>query len=140
MWRRTLLVVPTLGSLLGLTLVVLPTVQVPSATTPPPPPQVSSQAVTAANHTVNPGWSKVVDGSADLVGVRWQGDPAATFTIETQDQHGHWSGADPVGVPDGGPDPGTREALRRRPGNVSEPVWVGDAKAVRIRVANGSAR
>jgi len=138
MWRRSLLVAPTLGSLLGLTLVVLPTVRVTNST--PPPVRISSQAVTASGRTVTTGWSKVVTGSANLVGVRWAGDAAATFTIETRDRAGHWSGADEVGVPDGGPDLGTREALRRPSGNVSEPVWVGDAEAVRIQVAHGSAR
>ena len=139
MRRRTLLLGPFLGTLFGLTLVVLPVVRAPSTT--PPPVHMSSQVLTAADRTVGAGWSKVIDGTTDMVGVRWQGDRSATFTVETRDRHGHWSRADAVGVPDGGPDVGSAEARRaERAGNVSEPVWVGHATAVRIRVAHGSAR
>ncbi|MEO6468904.1 MAG: N-acetylmuramoyl-L-alanine amidase [Acidimicrobiia bacterium] len=138
MLRRILLVIPTLGSLLGLTLVVLPVVKIASPA--PGPVRISSLAVTSPNEVVASGWSKTVPGNANLVGVRWKGDPSTTFTIETRDQAGRWSIGPAVGIPDGGPDPGSPEARRRRPGNVSDPVWVGDAKAVRIRVAKGSAR
>lgn len=133
-----MLLVPALGSALGLALVVLPTVPTPDAA--PPPVRMSSQSLTASGRTVSTGWSKVVTGDVDLVGVRWQGDRAAKFTIEQQDRRGHWSSAGSVGVPDGGPDRGSSEARRARPGNVSEPVWLGRAKAVRIRLASGSAR
>jgi hypothetical protein len=139
MRRRLLVLAPTLGSLVGLVLVVAPAARVPSATTPPPV-QISSQSVTAPSAAMAPGWSRVVTGATNLVGVRWQGDPNARFTISTQDRDGRWSNAGDVGVPDGGPDPQSREGRRARPGNVSEPVWVGDATAVRIRVATGAAR
>jgi hypothetical protein len=135
---RRLLVVPGLGSLAGLVLVVAPTVQPPSST--PPPVRITSASVTAPTQLVTQGWSKVVDGTANLVGVKWQGDPHTRFTIEARDAKGHWSSAGSVGIPDDGPDPGTPEARRAAPGNVSAPAWVGDATAVRIRVANGSAR
>src|SRR4051794_13253522 len=114
-----LLLVPTLGSMLGFGLVVLPTVSPPSSA--PPPTRVSSQAVTSPSATVSAGWSKVVTTSTDLVGVQWQGDPATTFTIEKRDRHGRWSSAGDVGVPDSGPDPGSPEARRRPPGNISDP-------------------
>jgi hypothetical protein len=139
MWRRTLVVVPTLGSLLGLTLVVLPTVHVRGATAPPPV-QITSEAVTSATGVVAPGWSRAVSGRTDMVGVTWQGDPGATFSIQRQDDRGRWSDAGEVARPDGGPDVGSREARRARPGNVSEPVWVGNARAVRILVTKGSVR
>src|SRR4051812_30045495 len=138
MLRRRLVLVPTLGSLLGLTLVVAPTVRAPSSA--PPAVQVSSASVSAADKTVGRGWSKVVDGDPNLVGVRWQGDPNASFTIETRDDRGRWTIAGAVARPDGGPDRQSSEARRARPGNVSEPLWVGDATAVRVRVAGGSAR
>ena len=138
MWRRAILLAPTVGSLLGLTMVVVPVAQVPS--TVPPPVQTSSSAVSATGQAVGAGWSKVVSGNTDLVGVQWQGDRNAKFTIEQQDDHGRWSDAGDVGVPDTGPDPQSPEGRRARPRNVSEPVWLGNAAAVRIRVASGSVR
>src|SRR5690242_510686 len=136
---RPFLVAPVLGSLLGLTAVVMPVVRPPSTT--PPPVRMSSRMISATDRVVDTGWSKVVAGDTDLVGVKWQGDPGATFTIERRDQQGRWSRADAVGATEDGPDLGSAEALRRRPTrNVSEPVWVGNASAVRIRVAHGSAR
>jgi hypothetical protein len=135
--RRRWLVPPALGSALGLALVVLPTVRMPTAT--PPPVQISSQAVTAPDRAVTTGWSTRVDTDADLLGVRWQGDPTATFTIEKQDQRGNWSSAGDIGVTEPGADPGSPDARHHRPGNVSEPVWVGNARAVRLRLRSGSA-
>lgn len=138
MWRRLLLVAPALGSLLGLGLVVVPTVRVPSSA--PPPVRISRAAVTATGQAVDPGWSKVVSGGTDMVGVQWQGDRSATFAIERQDAAGRWTSAGEIGVPDGGPDRGSREARLAPSDHVSEPIWVGDARAIRIRVHHASVR
>lgn len=139
--RHPLLLLPPLSLAFGIALVGLPALPAlqPSSSRPPPV-HISSDALTTTNQTVVPGWSRTVTGDTDLVGVEWQGDPAVRFTIEKQDQHGQWSRARDVGIPDFGPDPGSPEARRHPKGHVSEPVWLGDAKAVRVRVVNGAAR
>jgi len=138
MRRRPLLLVPPLGVVLALVLVALPTAQPPPSGSPAV--HVAKDELTTSDQTVGPGWSRTVEGDTDLVGLQWQGDPSVKFTVEKRDRHGHWSKVSDVGVPDFGPDPGSPEARRHPQAIVSEPVWLGDAAAVRVRVANGTAR
>jgi N-acetylmuramoyl-L-alanine amidase len=89
----------------------------------------------APDQTVEPGWqSPETPVDAALVGVTWQGDPSAEFTIESRGADGTWTAATPV-EGDGEFDPGTKDAARAAtvPAHGTEPVWIGeDATAVRV--------
>ena len=78
-----------------------------------------------------------------VIGVRWSGDPNATFTVETRDARGHWHRDGGIGKPDGGADPGTADATRAAQvlggAYVSEPMTVLHRDRVRVRVERGSA-
>ena len=137
MLRRALFLMPP-ALVVGLVFTVLPVVNVPPSA--PPTPTVATDELVPASQTVGTGWTKTVGEHADMVGVQWKGDRAATFSIEKRDHNGKWSSESVVGVPDGGPDVGSAEARRRPAANVSEPVWVGNATAVRVRVAGHTAR
>ncbi|MGQ0804983.1 MAG: N-acetylmuramoyl-L-alanine amidase [Actinomycetota bacterium] len=107
------------------------------------PPEVTTEQVdlTQPAEPVPPGWTGEAEVGPELVGVEWQGDPAAEFTIETRDADGVWSPAGTIGAPpaDEGPDDGSREAGRRE-GNVSEALWVGsDTTGVRVHLDEGAA-
>ena len=107
-------------------------------------PQTTTEQVdlTQPGEPVAPGWSAETERAPNLVGVEWQGDPAASFTIETRDATGTWATAGSLSTPppDEGPDDGSPEAAGRAGGNVSEPLWVGDdVTGVRVRLDDGSA-
>lgn len=126
------------GSVVGLGAAMVPVVG------PPPGETIVTPAVRAAavsgSAPVGIGWSSVVPAPANLVGVRWNGDPSARFMVEARNAGG-WRAIEEVGyAPDHGPDPGTLEAERARRTPATEPVWVGDARAVRVRVVHGTAR
>ena len=127
------------GSVIGVGAAIVPVVG--SA----PGPQVLSAAVHAHQlsgaATVRPGWKATVRTPANLVGVHWDGDPSARFAVESRDQAGRWKLITEVGFEaDHRPDAGTLEAARARSAPASEPVWVGDANAVRVKLVRGSAR
>jgi hypothetical protein len=114
----------------------------------PAPPAITAPTVTevplpaAQDKTVNPGFSQQVKADANLVGVTWDGDPAAKFTIEVKDAAtGQWERAGQVEVADQQPDDGSKDASRAvaKGGLASEPIWVDDASAVRVRVDDGTA-
>lgn len=130
-----------LGVVTGFVAVALPLVPRPPAPTIPATP-VERAALSTASETVHPGWVETADGAANLVSVSWSGDPTASFAIETRDEHGRWSVAGTVASEqaDEGPDPGTAEYARATRERVSRPLWVGHAAAVRVRLAEGSAR
>ncbi len=106
-----------------------------------PPPATTSEVPVAPDQTVAPGWeSEPTPVDATLVGVTWQGDADAAFTVEVRDSDGLWSAATPL---EGGneTDSGTADAAgaAAKPTHGSEPVWVGtDAQAVRVKVTDGS--
>lgn len=110
---------------------------------PPPAPVTEDVAVTAPSEAVSAGWaSPDTPVDATLVGVRWNGDPGAEFTVEVQRTDGNWSAAEGLAGDDTGTDSGTpdatNEATRTGPENATDPVWVGeDATAVRVRVDQG---
>ncbi len=126
-----------LGCMVGLGAVVVPVVgPAPGASLP----AVSLHATRVSGaHLVGAGWTSTVNAPADLVGLQWGGDPSARFDVQTRAAGGRWHTVSTVGFEaDHRPDPGTPEAARARTAPSSEPVWVGGAKAVRVRVARGS--
>lgn len=84
----------------------------------------------------------VVPDHTNLVGVQWAGDAAAKFTVEVRGNNGRWTLAGKVSEADGGPDPGTTEALRAQAhlgnGFATEPLQVDDPAKVRVRVESGA--
>jgi hypothetical protein len=113
--------------------------------TTPPQPTVSDVAVAPAGRTVHEGWKSATTAvHANLVGVKWDGDPAATFTVQARDANGAWSEATPVdGGADAQADAGSKDAIAAAaagPERASDPVWVGDGTtAVRVVVTGGTA-
>jgi hypothetical protein len=108
-----------------------------------PAPEVTTDAVelTAPAEPVAPGWTAEAAVDPELVGIEWQGEGQAAFTIETRDESGVWSPAGTVETQprDEGPDGGSADAANRPAGNVSEPLWVGDhVTGVRVRLDQGA--
>ena len=128
----------------------------PPETTPETPPETTSdtsapdettpstaaEAPVAPDATVTPGWeSEATPVDATLVGVTWEGDPAAEFVVEVQSTDGSWS-ENHLEAADTGADAGTPDAARAEgfPENATEPLWVGgDASAVRVTLEQGVA-
>ena len=127
------------GGVLGLGLTIVPVVG-PIESVATPEVRLDSDQVSSSG-TVRAGWSAEVGAPANLVGVRWQGDPAARFSIEARDARGRWRLVTEVGYEeDHRPDPETPEASRAVSTPASDAIWVGDARAVRVRLQKGSAR
>jgi len=127
---RRLLLVPALAlALVGTPVLALQDVA--------PPPVQTTDVPVAPDETVTPGWqSAETPVDATLVGVTWEGEPGAEFTIESRAADGTWSPATPV-EGDTEVDPGTKDAARAAtvPEHATEPVWIGeDATAVRVTV------
>jgi uncharacterized protein with LGFP repeats len=99
----------------------------------------------AAANDVGAGWTGSAEVDADLVGVTWAGDPKAEFRIEARYRGSDWQAAGDIGPADVAPDDGTADtaaaAAARRNGNpnATEPVWIGDADAVRVTIVEGRA-
>ena len=133
------LVASLAGSMVGVGAVIVPVVG-PTPGRPVVTATVHGQQLTGAA-TVGPGWNATVRTPANLVGVHWDGDPSARFAVESRNRAGVWNAVTEVGFEaDHRPDAGTLEARRARLAPASEPVWVGDAQAVRVRLVRGSAR
>ncbi|HVL99664.1 MAG TPA: N-acetylmuramoyl-L-alanine amidase [Egibacteraceae bacterium] len=72
--------------------------------------------------------------------------PAGTrVLLRTGDEAGRWSPwmeVEPLAADGDGPDPGSAEAVAARRGwtRMSEPVWVGEASRLQLRVRGGSSR
>ena len=112
--------------------------------TPPPVPTTEDLAVSAPSETVVEGWASAETPiDATLVGVRWNGDPEAEFTVEVQRTDGTWDAAAALAADDTEPDSGTADAARQEalpgPEHATDPVWVGEeATAVRVSVDSGT--
>jgi N-acetylmuramoyl-L-alanine amidase len=109
-----------------------------------PLPQVDEVDLTPAPGPVGAGWEGLVGTDANLVGVQWNGDPGAEFTVEVRDGRGNWRRASDIGANDAVPDPGspdaTAAAAQAGANNISEPIWVGrDVSGVRVRLDDGTA-
>ncbi len=127
------------GATVGAGLTVAPVVGAAPRT---PEATISAEQLTGSG-AVRPGWTAPVASVPDLVAVRWQGDPSARYAVQTRRADGHWRTVTEVGAQDEhAPDPGTLEAARvaARGPVASEPVWVGRARAVRVRLVHGTAR
>jgi hypothetical protein len=103
-----------------------------------PPPVGVAEVPVAPDETVTPGWQSAdTPVDATLVGVTWEGDPNAEFTIESQSSDGTWTEATAVeGVSE--VDLGTKDEARAATvaANGTDPVWIGeDATAVRVTLA-----
>ncbi len=125
------------GTLFGVTLTVVPSLGAPSE---PPEATITAQRLEGSG-PIRAGWTADVAASPDLVALRWDGDRAARYAIETRRSDGHWASV--VEVEDAGehaPDPGSAEAANARSGAASQPVWVGRARAVRVRLVSGTPR
>ncbi|HZR14769.1 MAG TPA: peptidoglycan recognition protein [Acidimicrobiia bacterium] len=131
---RRLLPLAAIASVGALVAVVLPV-----ATPAPGAPKVSEQGVPLSAQGVAPGWRADANVGADLVGVKWDGDPNAQFTVSTRDSSGHWSVPTPLDAVDTGPDPGTKEAAHVARKHATEPLWVHGDSDVRVTLASGSA-
>lgn len=138
---RSLLVACALGSVTGLVALTLPMViSVPTASAPPEP-TLQRARLTDPGETVHAGWRGRAEGKANLVSVSWKGDPAARFTVERR-FGGSWHATGQLEHSEPGVDPNTvegRRAAAETSGNISEPLWVGQADAVRVRLADGTA-
>jgi hypothetical protein len=137
---RLTLRVPFLGSLT----IVAATAVVAMPGQEASPPEVTTEAVdlTQPAVPVAPGWTGEADVDPELVGIEWDGEAQASFTIETRDASGAWAPAGTVeALPrDEGPDDGSVDAANLSAGNVSEPLWVGDGvTGVRVRLDGGTA-
>lgn len=139
---RAWLVAPALGTVAAVVSVLLPAVAAPPDTAPPAV-EVDESAL-SSSATVREGWTAKTDAPADLVGVKWQGDPEARFRIERRGADGRWKTVGAVEEEHSRPDPGTEEDARARAhaaANVSAPLWVGrDARELRVRLVSGTAR
>jgi hypothetical protein len=125
-----------LGALAAVALVLVVGTSIGAAQETPPLPKVDE--VPLAGAVTTPGGEDTVAVDSNLVGVQWDGDPAAEFSVEVQHADGAWETIGDVGRADNGPDPGTKDAARAATvaENASEPVWVGDdAQAVRVALA-----
>jgi hypothetical protein len=116
-----------------------------SGTQARPKPRVDVAELTAPQQPVDPGWEGQVGTDANLVGVQWNGDPAADFTVEVRDRGGTWRKAGNAGTNDAKPDPGSPDAAaataHQGATNASEPIWVGkNVSGVKVRLDDGSAQ
>jgi hypothetical protein len=135
---RRLLVVPAIG----LVLVGAPALAIERPESPVP--STTEVPMAGALDGGDGAWSAEAEVATNLVGVEWSGDPGTQFTVEVRrGQDGAWRPAGTVGAVDVAPDPGSPDARaaahRRTLPNATEPHWVGDADAVRLTVASGSA-
>jgi hypothetical protein len=136
---RRLLLVPALA------LVLLGT-PVLALQAPTPPDAAVQDVPISPEQPVDPGWqSPETPVDSSLVGITWQGDPAATFTVEARASDGTWSAAPTLDASDVAPDAGTQDAAPAAEAastgeHATEPVWIGDdATAVRVTVDGGTA-
>ena len=106
------------------------------------PPDVT-QVPLPLGDAAGPGAQATTETPADLVGVKWNGDPDAQFRIEVQHAGSdRWEPAATLGATDIGADDGSadaRSAARALDGSlVSDPVAVEDSTAVRVTVVSGT--
>ena len=126
-------------------LVLLGSPVLATESTTPPQPTVSDVAVAPAGRTLHQGWKSATTAvHANLVGVKWDGDPAATFTVQARGANGAWSPATAIdGDADNQADTGSKDAIAAAaagPRRATDPVWVGEGTtAVRVVVTGGTA-
>jgi hypothetical protein len=91
--------------------------------------------------TVGAGFSEEVSLRASMIGVTWQGDGAASFSVEVRDGSGAWQPPVSLVGDDTAPDPGSADARNaaKHPQRATEPLYVRDATAVRVKLVQGAA-
>ncbi|MDQ1747591.1 MAG: hypothetical protein QOD07_1854 [Frankiaceae bacterium] len=132
------------GLVLAATAVVVgaPVVGSPSVDAHPVAPATSMIAVTAlpATRGVVADTGRRATQKFGLVGATWRsGSLAAGAQVQIRvRQHGTWSGWNPLTLPDGGPDDGSRDAraAAHRHVTATDPLWVGSADGVEARVVS----
>jgi hypothetical protein len=107
----------------------------------PVPVPATLERESVVSRAVEPGFEREVGVPADLYGVSWQGEPTATFAIETLERQG-WTAAQEVGRQEHGPDLDTAESTGTAIGGpyATEPLWSGNGSAVRVRLLAGTAK
>ncbi|SDQ09638.1 N-acetylmuramoyl-L-alanine amidase [Quadrisphaera sp. DSM 44207] len=139
----------TVASLV-LALTALPVVDLPAVAVQPHPVPTGVDVVPLAD---DPGqevtedrdaargtstFTVVPEEGADLLGVTWEEGAAASTAWVRVHEDGAWGAWTALPVDDeGGPDAGTPEAAQARPG--TEPLWVGGADEVQVRLAERAA-
>jgi hypothetical protein len=120
--------------------VVLPTVQ--EQVPPTPDVTIDATQLSAPEAPVASGWETSTETDAEMFALRWEGDPAAEFSLTAELADGTTTDAYevPSVVTEGHlPDPGTDEAALATAGNVSEPVWLGsDVVSVQVSLEDGA--
>jgi hypothetical protein len=136
-WGRRLLLVPAIA----LVLIGGPALAVDQPSSSNPTPEQQNVPVAAPNQTVGAGYQKDASvNSADLLGVKWKGDPNAQFTVQARQANGDWTTVNNVGVADTGADAGSPDArkIAKEGDAASDPVAVDGASEVRVTVQSGS--
>jgi len=133
---RRLLLIPAVA----LVLLGTPALALDGTAVPPPG---NTEVPLALPDGAGPGARAVAKADADLVGVRWRGDPEAEFTIEVRrGDSGAWEPAATLGGDDVVPDEGSPDARASADAHAdahyTEPVWVEDTAAVRVTVVSGT--
>lgn len=109
-----------------------------------PPTTVRESAVSSARPLRAGTTTKAAPAPGDtrVVGVKWAGDPHATFAVEAEAAGGAWHEVGTVQQPDGGADltsPDARSALHRlRSDHATDPLQVDRPDRVRVRVLDGT--
>src|SRR5262245_11872386 len=138
--RRLLLVPAAALILIGAPALALDEPNLPRPTTTRVPLDAMIAAADAGTQ-----WTAEADVDADLVGVTWTGDPNAEFRIEARYGDDEWRPAsdlasDDLGADDATPDAKSAAAARHTDHpHATEPVWLGDADAVRVTIVGGTA-
>ncbi|HZP28171.1 MAG TPA: peptidoglycan recognition protein [Acidimicrobiia bacterium] len=134
---RRLLLVPAAA----LVLVGAPALALDQPSSSNPAPQQQQVPVAPGDQTVGAGYQKEVPvDSADLLGVKWKGDPNAQFTVEARQANGTWTTVKDVGAADTGADPGSPDArkIATHAQDATDPVSVDGASEVRVTVQSGN--
>ncbi len=136
-WARRLLLVPaTALVLVGGSAIAL---DQPASSNPTPTQQ--QVPVAAAGQTVGAGYqSDVPVNSAEVLGVKWRGDPNAQFTVEARQGNGQWATVRDVKAADTGADSGSPDARKVAATGqaATDPVAVDSASEVRVTVQSGT--
>jgi hypothetical protein len=136
-WGRRLLLVPAAA----LVLIGAPAVALDQPASSNPTPTQQQVAVAPSNQPVGAGYQNEVPvNSAEVLGVKWKGDPGAQFTVEARQANGDWTTVRDVGAADTGADPGSPDARKvaATGQDATDPVSVDGASEVRVIVQSGT--
>ena len=126
------------AGLLGAPSAVAP--QTTAEAVPPVKPDVTQTQVNLSTTTATP-LEVTSDQSFRLIGITWDPTKAAEagpVEVRVRGQRGPWSEWVTLDLAEDPAEPGTSEARSSRP--ATEPLWVGEARAVQVRPAEGRGR